>query len=212
LYKLIKAKSTHAKQIIPYLTITCYWKEFVEGNLLHQTYEEFMLQWIVNPRIPFATVLVKEGDESKIHGCIVTATSAQLGAMPDYTPHLHPRVMDIFSPWFQFPVSDGVVIEMIAVEKELRGQGYGSKLYQVAEDLAKKEGKDCISGFIWACFPHSLINAIRKGRIVTDCIHFQDPIKVPLLYVQKKSEYTAMKDYFQSTEYLDTKNMLLKKA
>jgi len=208
-YKLIKAKPIHAKQIIPYLTITCYWKEFAEGNNLNQSYEEFMLQWIVNPRISLATVLVKEGDEDKIYGCIITGTTEQFAKMPDYTPHLHPRVMEVFGPWFEFSVSEGVIVELLAVDKEIRGQGYGSKLYQVAEDLARKENKDCISGFIWACFPDSLINATRKGRMVTGCIKFSDPIKVPLLYLEKKPEYTKMKDYFQSAEYLNTKNMLL---
>ncbi|MDP5008200.1 MAG: GNAT family N-acetyltransferase, partial [Glaciimonas sp.] len=99
--------------------------------------------------------------------------------------------------------------KLMAIAKELRGQGYGSKLYQAAKDVAMKEGKDYMCGFIWACFPDSLINMTRKDWVVTDCIHFQDPIKIPLLYVQKKAEYTAMKDYFQSIEYTDTKNMLL---
>lgn len=141
MYKLTKAKQIHAKQIIPYLTITCYWKEFFEGNNLKQSYEEFMLNWVVNARLPFTTVLVKEGDEDKIYGCIIAATTESLGGMPDYTPHVHSRVMEVFGPWFQFPVSDSVVIELIGVSKELRGQGYGAKLYEVAENLAKKERK-----------------------------------------------------------------------
>ncbi len=98
---------------------------------------------------------------------------------------------------------------MLAVDEELRGQGFGSKLYQVAEDLAKTEAKTCISGFIWACFPSSIINATKKGRMVTGCIKFPDPIKIPLLYLEKKPEFTAMKDYFQSEQYLNCKNLLL---
>jgi GNAT superfamily N-acetyltransferase len=210
MYKLIKATTKHAKQIVPYLTITCYWKEFVEGNKLNQSYEEFMLEWIVNPRLPFITVLVKEGEEDTVLGCVTTATTEDFAKMPDYTPHLHPRVMEIFKPWFEFSVSDSVVVELIAVKKELRGQGFGSKLYKVAEDLAKEKGKNCISGFIWACFPDSLINATKKGRMVTNCIHFAEPINIPLLYVEKKSEYAKLKDYFQSEEYLNTTNMLFK--
>lgn len=210
MYKLIKAKPSHAKQIIPYLTITCYWKEFVEGNKLNQSYEDFMLEWIINPRIPFITVLVDENNEDKVRGCITTATTEQFAAMPDYTPHLHSKVMETFAPWFEFPVSDGVIVELLAVDKDLRGQGFGSKLYQVAENLAKSESKSCISGFIWACFPNSIINATKRGRIVTGCIKFPDPIKIPLLYLEKKPEYTEIKDYFQSDEYLTTKNMLLK--
>lgn len=210
MYKLIKAKPVHAEQIIPYLTITCYWKEFAEGNSLNQTYEQFMLQWVVNPRLPFTTVLVKEGDEDTIYGCVITATTDQLATMPDYTPYVHPRVLEVFGPWFQFPVESGVVVELLAVAKEIRGQGYGSKLYNVVEELAKQQKIDCISGFIWACFPDSLINATRKGRMVTGCIKFSDPVKIPLLYLVKKPEYLAMKDYFQSKEYLNTTDMLLK--
>lgn len=209
MYKLIKAKPEHAKQIIPYLTITCYWKEFVEGNSLNKPYEDFMLEWIVNPRIPYITVLVEEGKEDTVRGCITTATTEQFATMPDYTPYLHPKVMETFAPWFEFQTSDGVVVELLAVDKDLRGKGYGSKLYNVAEELAVKEGKDCISGFIWACFPSSIINATKKGRIVTGCIKFADPVKIPLLYLEKKPEYTKLKDYFQSNEYLNTKNMLL---
>lgn len=209
MYKLIKAQPIHAQQIIPYLTITCYWKEFVEGNKLNQSYEDFMLQWVVNDRLPFTTVLVKEGDENTIYGCIIAATTEQLSTMPDYTPHVHPRVMEVFTPWFQFPVSDGVVVELIAVAQELRGKSYGTKLYQVAEDLAKKEGKQCISAFVWACFPDSLITFTRRGFIATDCIHFPNPVSIPLLYMQKNPQYLASKDYFQSKEYLNTKDMLL---
>lgn len=209
MYKLIKAKPIHAEQIIPYLSITCYWKEFVEGNKLNQGYEEFMLEWVVKPRIPFATVLVKEGEEDKIYGCIITATTDDFATMPDYTPHLHPQVMKIFAPWFNFSVSDSVVVELLAVSKELRGQGYGSKLYKIAENLAEEKKKDCISGFIWACFPDSIINAIKKGRMITHCITFSDPVKIPLLYAEKKPEYTALKDYFQSEQYTNTTNMLL---
>lgn len=209
MYKLIKAKQSHAKQIIPYLTKTCYWKEFVEGNTLNQSYEEFMLEWVVNPRIPLATVLVKDDDEDKIYGCITTGTTEHFSNMPDYTPHLHPRVMDVFGSWFQFAVADAVLVELLYVAPELRGKGYGTMLYKVAEDLAKNENKECIAGFIWACFPDSLINAIRKGRMVRACINFPDPIDVPLLYLEKRPEYIAMKDYFHSDEYLNTKNLLL---
>ena len=210
MYKLIKAKPIHAKQILPYLTMTCYWKEFAEGNNLSQSYEDFMLQWIINPRIPLTTVLVKEGeDESKIYGAVITGTTEQFGAMPDYSPHLHPRVLEVFGPWFQFPVVDSVVVELIFVAKELRGQGYGSKLYKIAEDLAKSAGKDAISGFIWASFPNSLINAIRKGRMITGAIHFPEITKMPLLYLVKSPEYTELTDYFQSEKYLQAKNMLL---
>lgn len=208
MYKLIPAKPIHAKQIIPYLTTTCYWKEFIEGNDLKLPYEEFMLNWVVNARLPLTTVLVKEDNEDIIYGCITTATTAQFGTMPDYTPHVHPRVMEVFGPWFQYPVSDGVVIELIAVAKELRGQGYGAKLYQVAEDLAKKEGKTCLSAFVWSCFPDSLITFTRRGFMVTGCINLPEPVKMPLLYLEKKPEYLALKDYFQSKEYLTARNML----
>lgn len=209
MYKLIPAKDIHAKQIIAYLSITCYWKEFVEGNTLNQSYEEFMLQWVVLPRINLTTVLVKEDNEEQIYGCITTATTEMLSTMPDYTPYLHPRVMEVFGAWFEFPVVNGVVVELIAVAKEIRGQGYGSKLYTVAEELAKKEGKNCISGFIWACFPDSLINAIKKGRVVTACINFPDPVKIPLLYLQKSPDYIKFNNYFQSDSYINSKNMLL---
>jgi GNAT superfamily N-acetyltransferase len=209
MYKLIKAKPVHARQIIPYLTITCYWKEFIEGNNLNQNYEDFMLQWILNDRLPLTTVLIKEGDENTIYGCIIAATTEQLGAMPDYTPHLHPRVMETFASWFQFSVSDSVVIELFAVAKELRGKGYGAKLYHVAEELAKKEKKECISAFVWSCFPDSLITFTRRGFMVTDCIHFPDPVGIPLLYLQKNAQTLDAKDYFQSKEYLNAKNMLL---
>ncbi len=210
MYKLIKAKPIHAKQILPYLTTTCYWKEFADGNNLNQSYEEFMLQWIINPRLPITTVLVKEGDEDTVRGCIITGTIEQFGQMPDYTPHLHPRVMEIFAEWFQFPVSsDSVIVELFFVAKELRGQGYGSKLYKIAEDLAQATGKDCIAGFIWSFFPDSLINATRRGRMVKACIHFPKLIDLPLLYVEKKPEYTALKDYFQTEKYLKTPNALL---
>ena len=45
--------------------------------------------------------------------------------------------------------------------------------------------------------------------MVTACIKFSDPVKIPLLYLEKKPDYIAMKDYFQSQEYINTKNMLL---
>lgn len=209
MYKLIKAKPIHAKQIIPYLTITCYWKEFAEGNNLNQSYEEFMLQWVVNPRIPLTTVLVKEGNDDKIYGCIITATTEKFATMPDYTPHVHPRVLEVFAPWFQCPVTDGVVVELFAVAKSLRGQGYGAKLFKVAEKLAKKEQKDCMSAFVWACFPDSLITFTRRGFMVTKCIEFAEPVNVPLLYLEKTPEHVKLKDYFQSKEYLTMENMLL---
>ena len=116
--------------------------------------------------------------------------------------------MEVFAPWFEYPISEGVVLELYVVDKELRGQGYGSKLYQVAEDLVKSEKKDCLSGFIWSCFPTSIINAIKKGRIVTGCIKFSDPVKIPLLYLEKRPEYTVFKDYFQTPEYLNATNIL----
>ncbi len=208
MYKLIKAKSVHAKQILPYLTTTCYWKEFAYGNNLNQSYEEFMLQWIITPRLPITTVLVKEGDEDTVCGCIITATTEQFGTMPDYTPHLDPKVMETFANWFSFAVSDSVVVELFYVIEELRGQGYGTQLYNVAEELAKTTGKNCISGFIWSFFPNSLINAIRKGRMVKDCIHFPGLIDLPLLYVEKKPAYAKLKDYFHTKEYLTVPSML----
>ncbi|MES2205045.1 MAG: GNAT family N-acetyltransferase [Pseudomonadota bacterium] len=209
MYKLIKAQPVHASQIIPYLTITCYWKEFSEGNNLNQSYEDFMLEWVINDRLPYTTVLVKEENENIVCGCIIVATTEQFGTMPDYTPHVHPRVMEVFAPWFGFPVKDGVLVELIALDKDLRGQGYGSKLYEVAEALAVKEKKNCLSAFVWSCFPDSLITFTRKGFMVTDCIQFPAPVAMPLLYMQKDAKHFQLKDYFQSEEYLNCKNLLL---
>ncbi|MBA2653027.1 MAG: GNAT family N-acetyltransferase [Tatlockia sp.] len=207
--KLIKAQPIHAKQIIPYLSMTCYWKEFIEGNTLNQTYESFMLEWIVHPRLPFINVLVQDNDDQQIFGCVIAATTEDLSTMPDYTPYLHHRVMEAFNPWFQFPVSQGVVLELFALDKELRGQGYGTLLYDVAEKLAKEKNKDTISCFVWSGFRDSLITFTKKGLMIMDCIKFIDPIKMPLLYLEKKSEYVKMKDYFQSSEYINAENMLL---
>jgi GNAT superfamily N-acetyltransferase len=209
MHKLITAQPIHAKQILPYLTRTCYWKEFADGNTQNKSYEDFMLEWIINPRLSFTTVLVKESKEEIVKGCIITATTNQLAKMPDYSPYLHSRVLETFKDWFTFPVSDSVMIELIFVEKDLRGKGYGSKLYQIAEELAKQEKKDCISGFIWSFFPDSLINATRKGRMVKACIYFPKLIELPLLYIEKKPEYTLLKDYFQSEAYLQVPNVLL---
>ena len=170
--------------------------------------KQFMLEWIVNPRIPLITVLVKEDDEETIYGCITAGTTAQFGSMPDYTPHLHPRAMEVFGAYFQFPAADGIIIELLYVAAELRGKEYGLKLYQVADDLAAREHKDCIAAFIWSCFPVSLMNATRNGYMVKSCINFPEPINMLLLYVEKRAENMAMKDYFHTPEYLDTKNML----
>lgn len=207
--KLIKAQPIHAKQIITYLSITCYWKEFIEGNSLNQSYEDFMLEWIVMPRLPFIDVLVKDNDEQKIYGCVIAATTEDLSKMPDYTPHLYSKVMEVFKPWFLYPISEGVVLELFALDKECRGQGYGNLLYEVVEKLAKDKKKDTISCFVWSGFQDSLITLSKKGLLIMDCIKFIDPVKMPLLYLEKKSEYIKMKDYFQSGEYTNTKNMLL---
>ena len=210
MYKIIKAKPEHAKQIIPHLTTTCYWKEFFEGNLLNKSYEDFMLEWIVNPRILYTYVLVEEGKEDKVRGCIITGTTDEFATMPDYTPHLHAKAKEVFAPWLEFQVKPGVLVELFAVDEDLRGKGYGSKLYKIAQDLAANEGKNRISGFIWACFPNSIINATRKGRMVTGILKFPHPcMELPLLYLESTPEYAKFTDYFQSEEYLNTKNMLL---
>lgn len=209
MYKIIQAQPSHIEQIIPYLSITCYWKEFVEGNRLNQSYEDFMSEWVVTPRLPFTKVLTQESNDQKIFGCVIAATTEELGQMPDYTPHLHPRVMEVFGKWFQFPVSDSVVFELFALEKELRKKGYGTKLYNIVETLAIEKGKNCISSFVWACFPDSLITFTRKGFITMDFIKFDSPIKSGLLYLEKKPDYGQIKDYFQSSEYINTKNLLL---
>ncbi|SDH85515.1 GNAT family N-acetyltransferase [Pseudomonas panipatensis] len=207
--KVIPARAEHAAQIIAYLSITCYWKEFVEGNSLGQSYQDFMLEWVVMPRLADTRVLVDEQDESRIHGCVIAATTDRLGEMPDYTPHLHPKVMDTFGAWFQFPVSDSVVLELFALDAELRGQGHGATLYQFAEEQARQHGKSAISAFVWACFPDSLITLTRRGLMVRDCISFPAPVTVPLLYMEKNPEYVASKDLFQTQAYLDTRDLLL---
>lgn len=207
--KLVKAQEKHTTQIIPYLSMTCYWKEFIEGNTLNQSYEKFMLEWIVKPRLPFIDVLVEDNDDQKIFGCVIVATTDDLSKMPDYTPYLHPRVMDVFNPWFQFPVSEGIVLELFALDKEIRGHGYGNQLYEVAEKLAQEKKMETISCFVWSGFQDSLITLCKKGLLIMDCVKFIDPVKMPLLYLEKKPEYIKMKDYFESKEYIDAQNMLL---
>lgn len=210
MYKLIKAKPEHAEQILPYLSITCYWKEFAEGNLLGQEYEAFMLEWVIQPRLPFTTVLVKGDEEDKIYGCIITAMTRDLALMPDYSPHLHPRVLEVFKPYFEFPTRDGVVVELYAINKDLQGKGYGAALFRVAEELATAEHAHCISGFIWSFFPNSLVTAIRNGCRVAGCITFPELTELPLLYVQKTTDFIAMTDYFQSDAYKEEINLLFK--
>ncbi len=211
-YKIISARPEHALKLLPHFTKTCYWKEFSEGNKLNQSYTDFMLEWIIKPRIPHTFVLVKEQDESEVYGSIITATSEQLAKLPDYTPHLNPRVMDVFMPWFQYPLKDSVLVELIYVNQELRGLGYGSKLYELAEKLAEENNKDRIAAFVWACFPNSLITFTRKSFTILGSINFNDQaiIPVPLLYLEKTPEYSQLKDYFHTTEYLKLENILLK--
>lgn len=205
MYKIIRAKPEHAKQILHYKTTTCYWKEFIEGNKLGRDYEDMMFELVVNPRIPHTHVLVKEGDESKILGCIIAMTSDNLNTMPDYTPYLHSKVMDVFGPWLNYTVADSVVIELIALDKTVR---QGLELYQIAEDLAIREKNGCMSEFCWSFVNDSLSLAIKKGFMVTDVIHFKDPVKMPLLYLQKRPEFTALDNYFQTAEYLNQTNLL----
>jgi GNAT superfamily N-acetyltransferase len=212
MFRLMPAQPSHAQQIIHYLTITCYWKEFAEGNLLGLTYEEFMLQWVVNPRLPITTVLVKGDDENKIYGCVIAATTERLASMPDYTPHMHPNALKIFQPWLSFPLKDSVVLELFAVDPELRGQGYGAKLYQVVADLASREQKDVLCAFVWSFFPDSLVTLTRRGFMVMNAIEFASPVNLPLLYLEKNPDCEKFKDHFQSEQYLSTKNLLLTSA
>ncbi len=209
MHQLIKARQTHARQILSYLTKTCYWKELVYQNTQNRSYEDFMLEWIISPRLAFTTVLVKPGEEDKIYGCIITFTTNQLAKMPDCSPYLHQNALKAFAPWFSFSPADGVVIDLIFVDQELRGLGYGYKLLQVAEELAKIEQKACLSLFVWPFFPGSLINAIRSGCMIKATINFPGVIDFPLLYLERKPEYAQFKDYFQSNEYLNVPNVLL---
>lgn len=117
----------------------------------------------VKPRLPFIDVLVEDNDDQKIFGCVIVATTDDLSKMPDYTPHLHTRVMDVFNPWFQFPVAEGVVLELFALDKEIRGQGYGNLLYEVAEKLAQEKKMETISCFVWSGFQDSLITLPKRG-------------------------------------------------
>lgn len=205
MYKIIKAKPEHAKQILHYKTTTCYWKEFIEGNSLGRDYEDMMFELVVNPRIPHTHVVVDDKDESKIFGCIIAMTSDDLVTMPDYTPYLHPKVLDLFGPWLNYQISDSVVIELIAMDKTLR---QGLELYSVAEKLADEKKNGCLSEFCWSFVNDSLSLAIKKGFMVTDVIHFKKPVQMPLLYLQKRPEFTALNNYFQTAEYLSQTNML----
>lgn len=49
----------------------------------------------------------------------------------------------------------------------------------------------------------------KKGLLIMDCVKFIDPVKMPLLYLEKKPEYIKMTDYFESKEYINAQNMLL---
>lgn len=205
MYKIIKAKPEHAHQILHYKTTTCYWKEFIEGNKLGRDYEDMMFELVVNPRIPHTHVLVDSQDESKIFGCVIAMTNEDLNTMPDYTPYLHPKVLDVFGPWLNYPIADSVVIELIALDKTVR---QGIQLYEIVEELALKEKNGCISEFCWSCVNDSLSLAVKKGFMVTDVIHFKDPVNIPLLYLQKRPELTMLNNYFQTDNYLNTTNML----
>ena len=97
------------------------------------------------------------------------------------------------------------MIELIAHDKTIR---QGLELYQIAENLAIREKNGCMSEFCWSFVNDSLSLAIKKGFMVTDCIYFKDPIKMPLLYLQKRPELTAMDNYFQTHAYLQQTNLL----
>lgn len=207
--RIIDARPEHARQIVHFLGITCYWKEFVEGNGLGLPYEEFMLDWVVLPRLTDTRVLVADDDQTRVLGCVTAATLERLGEMPDYTPHLHPQVMATFGAWFQFPVSNSVVLELFALLPEWRGQGYGAQLYQHAQQLAVRHGKDTIAAFVWSCFPDSLITLTRRGFAVEQCITFPKPVTVPLLYMERSAHTLAHRDLFQTSGYQQARNLLL---
>lgn len=205
MYKIIKAKPEHRKQILHYKTITCYWKEFIEGNSLGRDYEDMMFELVVNPRIPHTQVIVKNDDEDKIYGCAIAMTTDDLANMPDYTPYLHPKVLDVFGPWLNYQVSDSVVVELIAMDKTVR---QGLELYKEIEKLAIEKKNGCMSEFCWSFVNDSLSLAIKKGFMVRDCIYFKDPVTMPLLYLEKRPELTEMNNYFTTSKYLETTNLL----
>ena len=210
MYKIIDAKEFHADKILKYLTDTCYWKEFVEGNSQNKSYRDFMLEWVVLPRLPITKVLVKNGDEDNPRGCLIAATLERLAEMPDYTPYVHPRVMEVFGSWFSYPISDSMVIELYAVDDELRGKGFGSQFLSIADKLARENNKQCLSCFVWTCFPDSIIVTTKKGFMIKECIKFSNPIEFGLLYMEKTPKSLESKDYFQSPEYSKQKNLLIR--
>lgn len=209
MYKLIDATTEHAQQIIHYLSKTCYWKEFIEGNTLNLPYEEFMLEWIVLPRIKLTKVLISPDDPGKIHGCLIAATSDEFGNMPDYTPYLDPNVMEVFKTWFTYPVSDSIILELYAVDKELKGKGFGTLMLNTVDEIAAYHNKETISCFVWTCFHDSIIATTKKGFTIVDCLKFPEPINIGLLYMEKSSDLICKKDYFQSNQYIALKGLLL---
>lgn len=210
MFKLINANNNHAEQILQYYTETCYWKEFVEANLQNKSYIEFMLEWVILPRISFIKVLVEEtSGNSKIYGVVVAAPLGTFANMPDYTPYLHANVMKIFGSWFNYPISDGIVLELYALSKEIRGRGYSKILLDYVNMLRKKNNMDCISCFIWDCFPESIIATTKNGYRVIDVLKFSAPISFNLLYMEKKEQFANTKNYFQTKEYKQISNLLL---
>jgi hypothetical protein len=192
MYKVIRARPEHAHQILHYKTITCFWDEFIEGNKLGKNYKEKLLELVINPRILHTHVVVNKSNENKIFGCITAMTNEQLSAMPDYTRYLHPKALDVFGPWLNYNLADSVIIEFIALDKNIH---YSQELYQVAEDLATRKKNGRISKFCWSFINDSLLMAIKKGFMVTDCIYLKPPVELSLLYLQKQPEFGTLSNY-----------------
>jgi len=201
MHYLIPARHEHLEQIAVQLANTGYWRLGLEGNLPQLDYVSFMIKYIITPQLHFTTVLVEKRKEEIVHGVLICSSLKELEKLPDYSQYLHPTIGTTFNAVKEIQFPEGYVISFLTLDKALRGQKFGKKLFQFAENKAKEEGFENISLLVWSFSTQAIKFYHSMGMIVTQCITCEPPIDLPILCLQKNPLIVSMNNYLESSKY-----------
>lgn len=199
--KLICAQKAHANQIIDLFTKTGYDLAAAKYNLLNQDPKKYLLQYKIIPSLPITSVIIGKNIHESIQGMITCGTVEQINnhKVPHYP---HPRIIEIFEPLISFPIPDSFHIDRLSVKHS--NNGFGSKLFNYAEQQAYLYKKNKITLFVWSCQINSIKFFLNKGMYIKQSILFSKQLPCSSLLLLEKNLLSTLPDnYFSSDEYIN---------
>ena len=191
MHELIKAGTSHIDDLVELICTTGPYRTAVTNNQLGLSYRDFLVRFLVMPRLDHAYVLVDRSSDDRVIGALICAPLHDL-APTDWSQCSSENIEALHAPFKTLHIPECFYIDVLAVVPDMQGRGLGKLLFSAAESMANNLGyKDNLSLVVCANDVKAIRLYYTMEMIVSDSVQVGFSQFPPFLLMRKASHYLS---------------------